>query len=268
MLPGKPELALTPGLVAVERSQQVPAPDEAAGVDIVGGIEGIHREGRRVRVLLDEKGIVVAAEIAAVARSAVGRVLHVSEVHEGRHQRLLLLLQAEHRADSRRLQVLVPRAAAHDVHIALAMLRAVGMHRANEGELVGTATELRQPVAELQAGDTGRGRAVLAADLARRVRLHVVHVDMAGAALQEHEDHVDALAAAAGRLVRQHFRQREPQGRDRPDRQAPQPEKIPPIGSERGRIQRNHPVKRSVDALILAFWSAPSHAERDADIFS
>ena len=205
MLTGKLELALPHSLPAVERTQQVAAASEAAGIDIISCIKGLHRKGRRVRILLDEKGIVVATEVAAVAGGAVRRMLHVAEMHEGRHQCLLLLLPAEHRADPRRLQVLVTRTAAHDVHISLTVLGAVGLHRANERELVGTTTKLRQLVTELQAGNIGRGRAVLAADLPRSVRLHIVHIDMAGAALQKHEDHVDAPGATAGRLVRQHL---------------------------------------------------------------
>ena len=76
--------------------EQVAAAGEAGGIDIICRIKGLDREGRRVRIILDEKGIVVAAEVAAVAGGAVRRVFHVAEMHEGRHQRLLLLLPAEH----------------------------------------------------------------------------------------------------------------------------------------------------------------------------
>ena len=93
---------------------------------------------------------------AAVARSRVGRMFHLPHMYERRNRRLLGLLQTEYRTDARGLKILVHRATAHDVDIALAMLGCVGVHRPDQRELVGTATEPGQLVTELQAGQICR----------------------------------------------------------------------------------------------------------------
>ena len=110
------------------------------------------------------------------------------------------------------------------------MLGGIGVHRANQGELVGTGAEPAQLGTQLQARQVGRRRFILATDLIRHLRLHVIHVDMTGTALQEHEDHVDLSASTTGSFVCQQLREGKPEWRDRTDRQASHAEELAAIG--------------------------------------
>src|SRR5205823_413456 len=61
--------------------------------------------------------------------------------------------------------------------------------RADEGELVGQGGDLREALADLDAGDGRADRLELAADLGRGVGLEVPHVLVGWAAAEEDVDH-------------------------------------------------------------------------------
>ena len=83
----------------------------------------------------------------------------------------------------------------------------VGGERPHQGDLVHHLRRVRQVLAELDAGDVRPDGAELAADLARRIRLRVERVQMAGPARQpEQDDRIPRVcpspAAAALRIAK------------------------------------------------------------------
>ncbi len=70
---------------------------------------------------------------------------------------------------------------------------------ADEGAAVHLPGQARQQLAHLDAGDGGGDRLELAANLGRGVRLHVPHVEVAGAAVEEDEDAGVGLGAGPSR---------------------------------------------------------------------
>ena len=160
-------------------------------------------------------------------------MLHVSQVNEGRNRGQLPLLLAQNGPDARGLHVLVPGAPAHDVDVPGPVIIGIGMHGADEGELVGALGQLGQPVAQLNTGNVGWNRMVVSSNLKRRIRLEVIHVELAGAPLKKHEDDVDLPACAQG-LIGQDFRQRETQGGNGPQRKAAHAEELSAIHHNHG----------------------------------
>jgi hypothetical protein len=61
-------------------------------------------------------------------------------------------------------------------------------HRPQEADLVHLLGQLRQMLADLNAGDVRSGGLELAANLRRRIGLHVPQIDLAGTAEEEQED--------------------------------------------------------------------------------
>ena len=88
--------------------------------------------------------------------------------------------------------------AAHQVVVALAVGGRVGVHRADDRELVGTGGHVGHQLAKFQAGNPGDDRAEFSADLGRGQRLQIVHVDVAGAAEHPQQDAVDRLVRFFG----------------------------------------------------------------------
>ena len=60
---------------------------------------------------------------------------------------------------------------------------------AHQGVLVGAGGKARQVLADRQSRQTRGNRPEFSTDFRRRIRLHVEHIDMAGAAREEDEDH-------------------------------------------------------------------------------
>ena len=78
--------------------------------------------------------------------------------------------------------------AGEDVVVGRAVVRVVVAERPHQRELVHLRRDLRQQVADLQAGDLRLRRVELAAELRGRVGLQVERVEVALPAVQEHED--------------------------------------------------------------------------------
>ena len=84
------------------------------------------------------------------------------------------------------------------------MIVAGELHIANDGQLVGEPRLAGHVLADVDAGHVGLDRLEVAADLDRRVRLHVVHVDVAGAAdEQNHDDRLGARRLVLGAKAEQ-----------------------------------------------------------------
>ena len=66
------------------------------------------------------------------------------------------------------------------------------MHRADQGKLVGTLAKLGQLITQVHAGHFRASRAVLAAHFDRHFGLHVVHIQLARAALA-YVDNVEGM---------------------------------------------------------------------------
>ena len=75
------------------------------------------------------------------------------------------------------------------------------MGRADERAAVHLPGELRQVLAEVHAGHARRDRLELAANLRRRVRLHVPHVEMVGPPFRKMTMHASACRGVIRRLI-------------------------------------------------------------------
>ena len=155
------------GPESTARRKAVEAVEEAlAAGEPLGGDGRLAEQGQVVAVEL--RGGVFRAEQAG-AGGVVGLVLHRrEEVDERGDDRVDVALGLrDDRAEMRRPEPLgVGHRLAGDV-LPARMLVAEADHRAEDRHLVGTAGELRQQFAELDAGDDRRDRLELAADLGR-----------------------------------------------------------------------------------------------------
>ncbi len=166
----------------VERLQQLPAVRQAlrrhvAGQAEVGGLGAGHV---RLVGLAQEAGL---ADVVGVAEVDVGRD---RRPHAGVAAQL-----ADHRADRR---AVAAQEAGVQLRRRVALL--LEAHVADDRQFVGDLRLQGHQLADVQAGDVGVDRLELAADFDGGVRLHVVEVDVAGAAVEV--DHDDGLARRAG----------------------------------------------------------------------
>ena len=102
-----------------------------------------------------------------------------------------------------------------------AMVRLVVVHRPHQRELVGATGQVREQLADLQAGDPGRDRRERTPILDRGIRLHVERVELARRPPEPEQD--DRSGFAIGHLSRgahgQVIGERQPQRAEGPDAQ-------------------------------------------------
>ena len=164
---------------------------------IRGQAEFRHREVFRVRILWDEQRVMRLAEEARVLAGrdgAVGDDVRIRD--EGRHVlragRELVhhgTVRGKQRERIAQALVIARRGAATQrvVTRRVVVLHRV-IHRADERDLVHDLGHARETLAHLDAVGAGGDRLVRPANLFRRVRLHVEHVDVARPAPLEKED--------------------------------------------------------------------------------
>jgi hypothetical protein len=109
------------------------------------------------------------------------------------------------------------------------MLGCKGVHGSNKGELVGALAKPGQLITQMKTGDIGFCRFIFPANFLRGIRLHVIHVNVTGTTLQEHEYHINLLTIPAGCLIGEDFRQRQAQWRDSSNRHTTHSEEFPSI---------------------------------------